>query len=779
VERYSGLVYASAFRRTGDAALAAEVALAVFLVLARRARKLSRKTVLAGWLFDITRVTCRKLRPKPKLKRRGNQPPWFAFVWRKSKAQQASGAKVGSVVPGAPLIHSPEVGSAVPGANSVWEHGAPGTTRPTSEAIWEQVAPEFDAALDRLSPAQRNAVLLRVVLGQEWEAVRKTLRTSEARARKRVTRGLKKVTKRCRKQGVAVAVDEESLTAACAAEGCATSSTTGNLADSILASIDARLGKKPPLKLARRTLRSLAWTRWRRRVIIGGPSIFAVLATLGGIAWYIDSLTGHSRLITAVLFWSVRHEAKTVPGLAEEARPWPKDARSPQSSVGTIRTGKDLYQTTNIWLAHLKFSREQWETLEPNRIGPLPNFFQTNGTVLLRNPAARRNGLAGVLGLDFNWGHADFELGESQFTNVGARFKGNGTFLSSLYGWKRPFKVDLNKYTKGQKLGDVVDLNFHNLADDRSYMSDALAYEFFRDAGVPAPRTSYAYLSVSVEKQWERHPLGLYAMVETVNGAFAAERFGSKETPLFKPVTYELFKYVGDDWAAYAATYDLKTKATAAQKTRLIEFARLLSKADDAEFAGRVGEFLDLDEFARFLAVEVMLSCYDSILANGQNFYLYLDPRSNKFGFIPWDLDLAWGGFFLLGSNHDRERANLWHPWVGQNRFLERVMEVQEFKRIYRKHLTDFRAKLFVPERLYKRIDELALVVRSPVAAESDFRLKKFDQAVDNKMPPEQKGKKSQGADRPVYPLKRFIKNRAVSVQRQLDGEGKGIILRR
>src|ERR1044071_5243097 len=64
VERYSGLVYASAFRRTGDAALAAEVTLAVFLVLARRARKLSRKTVLAGWLFDITRVTCRKLRPK-------------------------------------------------------------------------------------------------------------------------------------------------------------------------------------------------------------------------------------------------------------------------------------------------------------------------------------------------------------------------------------------------------------------------------------------------------------------------------------------------------------------------------------------------------------------------------------------------------------------------------------------------------------------------------------------------------------------------------------------
>ena len=71
-----------------------------------------------------------------------------------------------------------------------------------------------------------------------------------------------------------------------------------------------------------------------------------------------------------------------------------------------------------------------------------------------------------------------------------------------MYGSKQPFKVDLNKFAKGQKLGEVNELNFHNVIDDRSYMSDALAYEFFRDAGVPAPRTAYVYLSVSVERRW-------------------------------------------------------------------------------------------------------------------------------------------------------------------------------------------------------------------------------------------------------------------------------------
>jgi hypothetical protein len=280
-----------------------------------------------------------------------------------------------------------------------------------------------------------------------------------------------------------------------------------------------------------------------------------------------------------------------------------------------------------------------------------------------------------------------------------------------------------------------------------------------------------------VDDQWSRRPLGLYAMVETVDADFAAEHI-SKKAPVFKPVTYQLFEHLGDDWSAYAAIYDLKTKATAAQERRVIEFARLVSHANHEEFAQRLGDFLDLDEFARFLAGQVLLSNYDSILANGQNFYVYLDPRSNKFGFIPWDLDLAWGSFFLLGTTRERERASIWHPWVGENRFLERVMGVEEFRRLYRAHLEDFSARLFVPDRLNQRIDELAAVIRSPIAAESDFRLDKFEQAVGAKPLQPSRGN-SQSANRTAHQLKRFVEKRAISVRAQLDGKSDGIILKR
>jgi DNA-directed RNA polymerase specialized sigma24 family protein len=719
VERYLPLVYSSALRRTGDPRKAAEASLAVFLVLARRARRLSQRKALAGWLFHVTRITCRKLgAPRP----RGR----LARMFRRRSVQPSS------------------------------------------------FAAEIDEAVYRLRPKLRDLVLLCGTLGHEPPEAAGLLRIREARARKRWARGLRHISRHLRKCGMTL--DPQAVASACRAETLVP--ITDGLANDIRTAIAEGKGRRPALKLARRTLSSLAWMRWRRRVVIGIPCLIVFVMALGGLAWHVDGRTGHSRLITAYLVWSVRNEARTVPGLTQPARPW-RPAGTDTPSAAAVRSGQDIYRGTNIWPAHLSFSRAAWKQLEPKRITPLANFLQPDGTVLLRHPEASRSGLAGVLGWDFQWTHADLELGGRLFTNVAARFKGNGTYLSSLHGHKRPFKVDLNEFVKGQKLGGADELNFHNLIDDRSCMSDSLAYEFFRDAGVPAPRTAYAYLSVTVEGKWTRKPLGLYAMVQPIDEEFAREHFGSKKTVIFKPVTYELFRHLGDDWSAYEAIYDPKKPLTAPQQRRIIELARLVTYADDAEFERRIGEFIDVHAFARFLAGEVLLSAYDSFLSNGQNFYMYLDPRSNKVGFIPWDMDLAWGGFFLLGTTRQREQASIWHPWVGEHRFVERMLNVPEFRELYRARLEEFLAQLFIPERLHRRVNELSAAIREAVAAESDFRLGHFDEAVSDRATPRPDRPKPYGADRPVHQLKPFIVNRVKSVRDQLDGAAKGKILRR
>ncbi len=721
VERYLALVYSSGLRRTGDAAQAEEVTRAVFLVLVRRARRLPKKTVLAGWLFHVTAIACRKLKPTARLRR----------LWH-------------------------------------WISRKRGLSWPPDATLWTRLAPRIDRALDRLPTKQRNAVLLCAFLNHDFAYAAKVLRTSERRVENRLGRGIKKLARRLRKRRAPV--DLGALAPACATNGCAATVPEDLLLD-VLHLMKTSHGQRPAHKLARRTLRTLAWLRWRRRFLIGYAALNVLVAILAGIAVYIDSFSGYSRLRSEAVLWTVRFRGRQV---AETPRPWPATAAAPRLDASNARNAQDLYRTTNIWLAHLSFTREQWKSLQFKRIGPMPHFERPEGLIFLRNPQARRSGVLGVLGFEFDWTHADFEFGGVAFSNVAARVKGN---VRSLFEPNRAYKVDLNRFTKGQKLAGLDELTFNSLLWEYSGLDEALAYEFLREAGVPASRTTYAWLTASVAKQWERKPLGLYLMVEPVDNQFAAERFGSKATPIFKPVTYDLFEYRGDEWSAYGPIYDLKTKATPEQKRRVIDLAQLVTSGTDAEFAVQIRGFLDLDEFARFLAGEVLLPSYDGILSDGQNFYMYLDPRSNKFGFIPWDLNSAWGNIWIA-SRGEQARASIWHPWLGKNRFIERVMAVEEFRRIYRSHLEDFLTRLYVPERLHRRIDEIATVIRDPIAAQSTFRLDKLEQAVGWKpVHPSPGESPDNGFNRPAQEIKRFIDKRAESVRRQLDGKSKGMIL--
>jgi DNA-directed RNA polymerase specialized sigma24 family protein len=56
VERYVNLVYSTALRFTGNPHHAEEITQAVFIILARKAGKLSPRVVLSGWLYQAARA---------------------------------------------------------------------------------------------------------------------------------------------------------------------------------------------------------------------------------------------------------------------------------------------------------------------------------------------------------------------------------------------------------------------------------------------------------------------------------------------------------------------------------------------------------------------------------------------------------------------------------------------------------------------------------------------------------------------------------------------------
>jgi spore coat protein CotH len=375
------------------------------------------------------------------------------------------------------------------------------------------------------------------------------------------------------------------------------------------------------------------------------------------------------------------------------------------------------------------------------------------------------------MGIEFKYVHADLEFQGKHFKDVAVRYKGNSTYMMAS-PTKRSLKVDFNKFVKGLKLAGVTKLNFANNVSDPSWMNEVVAHRLFRDAGVPAPRTTYAKVFVTVPGKYNKQYFGLYSMVENVDDDFVNERFGSKKGALFKPgMRSPIFLDLGDDWKSYEPIYGPKTESTAEQQQRVIAFSKLVSKAGDAEFADKLGDFFDLDQLARFMAVTVYVSSMDSILGMGQNYYIYIHPKTQKFQFLPWDYDLSFGHFPMQGGQ--AENYSIHRPWQGENRFLERVFKVEAFKKLYLAKLDEFSKTIFKPERFDQQVDEIAPAIRPAVREESEQKLAQFDKVVAGE-PSTSGGFAGFGQAR--KPIKGFVKPRTQSIMDQLAGKSEGEI---
>jgi hypothetical protein len=70
---------------------------------------------------------------------------------------------------------------------------------------------------------------------------------------------------------------------------------------------------------------------------------------------------------------------------------------------------------------------------------------------------------------------------------------------------------------------------------------------------------------------------------------------------------------------------------------------REINGPPDAVWRDRVSQYIDLDQYIRFLATEVFLAEYDGWAGNWgiNNFYLYRPPTGTQHQVLPWDRDHA------------------------------------------------------------------------------------------------------------------------------------------
>lgn len=446
------------------------------------------------------------------------------------------------------------------------------------------------------------------------------------------------------------------------------------------------------------------------------------------------------------------------------------NSRSAETSLPASNLDSaEIFNEKKIQSIHLKFTPEDWKSMEPVN-GPRPERGRSRS--FLQGPAGGRNGIAAAFGITYNYVWADIEFGADSFRGVGVRYKGNGTFLTSRDSLKRSLKIDMNQFVKGQKLAGMTQFNLHNSVRDPSGMNESVAYELFRKAGIPAPRTSHAEVYVTVPELYNRKYLGLYNLVEDVGSRLTTKKFNVSGGALLKPVTPNLFADLGDDWKNYKQSYDPKSKLSKKEKDRIIETCKFVSTSDDQKFATGISSYFDLDNFATYLAMTVWLSDLDGILGPGQNYYLYLHPKTHKFSFIAWDQDQTFGQF-PRGTQAQREGLSINRPWNGRNSFLGKLFASESFKTKYLNAIQTINQSVIEIPEIERQVKSLSGMLHEFVEKESKERLQAFNKAVSGKSYPLVMGP---GYREPVetIPLITFVKARRKSVKDQLSGKSEG-----
>lgn len=351
--------------------------------------------------------------------------------------------------------------------------------------------------------------------------------------------------------------------------------------------------------------------------------------------------------------------------------------------------------------------------------------------------------------------------GES-YQNVAIRAKGN-TSLTQVahYGNDRySFKIEFDHYNDACRYHGLDKLSLNNIIQDNTYMKDYLTYQMMGYFGAAAPLCSFAYITVNGE-DW-----GLYLAVEGVEDAFLSRNYGKNPGSLYKPDSMKMGGGKGfgedfrmDEWDGEALTaengkrqppapgdgfeggpdgapgpggfgggpgtmgssdvsliysdddYDsyeniftnAKTDVTDADKTRLISALKNLNAGEN------LTDTVDIDQVIRYFVVHNFVCNFDSYTGSMiHNYYLY--EEDGRLSMIPWDYNLAFGGF--EGSMDAEAIVNypIDTPVSGGSTdsrpMLAWIFADETYTQLYHQYFSEFIASFFESDLFEETIDE-------------------------------------------------------------------------
>ena len=363
--------------------------------------------------------------------------------------------------------------------------------------------------------------------------------------------------------------------------------------------------------------------------------------------------------------------------------------------------------------------------------------------------------------------------GES-YQDVAIRAKGN-TSLSQVKQYENDrysFKIEFDHYDDGKIYHGLDKLVLNNLIQDNTYMKDYLTFQMMRAAGADAPLCSYINITVNGEN-W-----GLYLAVEGVEESFLQRNYGNDYGELYKPDSMNMgdnrgneekidrgaegdFKggmgssdvkllYSDDEYDSYANIFDnAKTDLTKADKDRLIEVLKKLNNNEDIE------DVVNVEEVIRYFVVHNFVCNFDSYTGSMiHNYYLY--EKDGQLSMIPWDYNLAFGGFQNKSDATSLVNYPLDSPVSGgtidSRPMLAWIFNKEEYTELYHQYFAEFISAYFDSGYFTEKMDSVKEMIAPYVENDATkfCTYEEFQTGVDT--------------------LKAFCLLRAESVSGQLDG---------
>jgi hypothetical protein len=218
-------------------------------------------------------------------------------------------------------------------------------------------------------------------------------------------------------------------------------------------------------------------------------------------------------------------------------------------------------------------------------------------------------------------------------------------------------------------------------------MFEAVGFRLFNLAGVAAPQTHWIQLRIIDEPeenpadQYRGDFWGLYLAIEDVDGHFL------KNHHLPDGNIYRMDGGGGTlcNQGAHSVT----------NRSDLDRFLNAYNSRAWPESWWQTN--LDLSSYFSYRAVLECIHHYD--VSDGKNYYYYLNPASNRWQVVPWDIDLTWADNMYGGGNEP---------------FSDRVLALPALRLEYQNRLREIRDLLYNPEQTGLLIDECAAVIWTP-----------------------------------------------------------------